>query len=271
MAANPSATASPFPLRKQHRALIWQLTKRDVFGRYRGASLGVVWSILTPFLLLGVYTIAFGEILKARWPGVNGTTDFALMLFVGLTLHAFMAECMIRAPSLIVSNTNYVKKVVFPLEILPWPVVFSGLFHLSMNMLVFVAAIWLVKGLLVWTIILLPIVVLPLVLMVLGTIWLLSSLGTYLRDIGQLMGPLTTALLFLSSAIVPVGSLPEKYRGIFQANPLTLIIDQARAVTLLGNPPNWPALATYTSIALAFCIVSYALFRKLKGGFADVL
>lgn len=271
MAVNPSANAGPFPIRKQHRALIWQLAKRDVFGRYRGASLGVVWSILTPFLLLGVYTIAFGEILKARWPGVNGTTDFALMLFVGLTLHAFMAECMIRAPSLIVSNTNYVKKVVFPLEILPWPVIFSGLFHLSMNMLVFFVALWLVKGVLTWTVVLLPVVVLPLVLMVLGAIWLLSSLGTYLRDIGQLMGPLTTALLFLSSAIVPVESLPERYRGIFLANPLTLIIDQARAVTIFGELPDWNALIVYSMIALVFSIASYSLFRKLKGGFADVL
>lgn len=271
MIANQPVYAWPLPVQRQHRSLVWELAKRDVFGRYRGASLGVVWSILNPFLMLVVYTVAFGEILRARWPGVEGSVDFALILFVGLSIHAFFAECITRAPTLVSSNTNYVKRIVFPLEVLPWPVVLSGLFHLMMNMLVFLAAVWALKGYVFATALMLPLVILPLVPMVLGAIWLLSALGTYLRDISQLMGPFATAMLFLSSAIIPVDSLPDVYRGIFRANPLTIIIDQARLVTLYGQAPDWAALMVYSVFALLFCLGGYLLFRRLRGGFADVL
>lgn len=255
----------------RYRTLVLDLAKRDIFGRYRGASLGILWSILSPFLMLAVYTLAFGEILKSRWPGVEGTLDFSVILFAGLIIHGFFAECLMRAPSLLVGNVNYVKRIVFPLEVLPWPMMLSALFHLGMNFLVFVVGVLLVRGGLPWTIVFLPLVILPLAMVALGVGWLLAALGVYLRDIGQLVAPLSTALLFLSSAIIPVETLPEKYQVVFKLNPLTLIIDQARAVALQGQLPDIGALGLYTTGAMIWCMVTYACFQKVRGGFADVL
>jgi lipopolysaccharide transport system permease protein len=263
--------AAPIPLLATHRGLVLELAKREIFGRYRGANLGVAWAIFSPFLMLAVYTMAFGEILGSRWPGVETTGAFVLVLFIGLSIHSFFAECITRAPALIFANANYVKKVVFPLEILPWPVVLSALFHLALNICVLLVGVWLVEGSVHATALLLPVVLLPLLPVVVGAMWLLSAVGTYVRDIAQVMPPAATAFLFLSSAIVPVQAVPEKYRAVFHANPLTLIIDQARIVVLNGEGPNYLSLAVYTLVALGFSVVSFAIFRRLRGGFADVL
>jgi lipopolysaccharide transport system permease protein len=261
----------PIPFRAAHRALVLELAKREIFGRYRGANLGVVWAILSPFLMLAVYTMAFGEILGSRWPGAGTTGGFVLMLFIGLSIHGFFAECITRAPSLIFANANYVKKVVFPLEVLPWPVVLSALFHLALNVVVLFVGVWIVKGYLYATALWLPVVLLPLLPVVVGAVWLLSALGTYMRDIAQVMPPVSTALLFLSSAIVPVQAVPEGYRWAFEANPLTLIIDQARDVVLMGRAPDLSSLSAYAVWAMVFAGLAFALFRRLRGGFADVL
>lgn len=231
----------------------------------------MIWSLLNPFMMLLIYTLAFGSILRARWPGADSTGDFALILFVGIAIHGFFAECVGRAPTLVTSNANYVTRIIFPLDILPWPVLVSGLFHFAMNLLVFICGVAIVKGSLPSTIVLLPLVVMPLALVILGGLWLLSSLGTFLRDIGQLVGPLLTAMLFLSSAIVPVDAIPQSYRWIFELNPLTLVIDQARNVALYGVSPDWGALGIYTGISLLFCCGSYLVFGRLRRGFADVL
>lgn len=209
--------------------------------------------------------------MRARWPGADTTGDFALILFVGLAIHGLFAECVSRAPTLITSNANYVTRIVFPLDILPWPVLASGLFHFAMNLLVFIGGVMLVKESLPPTVFLLPVVIMPLTLVILGALWLLSSLGTFLRDIGQLIGPLLTAMLFLSSAIVPIDAIPQSYRLIFELNPLTLIIDQARNVALYGISPNWHSLGIYTVLAFLFCFASYLIFGRLRRGFADVL
>jgi lipopolysaccharide transport system permease protein len=256
----------------RHRSLVFELTKREILGRYRGASIGLLWSVVSPFLMLMVYTLAFGYVMKGRWPGADGsTTNFALIMFVGLITHGFFAECITRAPQLIVSNTSYVKKVIFPLETLTWSMTLSALFHLFMNVLVLLLLkVFLHEGL-SWTVLLLPIVVLPLVILAIGVGWVLSALGVYLRDISQFVGVLSSAMLFLSSAIVPVNSLPEKYRWVFMVNPLTLIINQAREIVLWGRLPDWSALAVYTVLAVAVFAGGYRFFQKMRGGFADVL
>jgi len=234
--------------------------------------MGLLWSLISPFLMLLVYTLAFGSIMKGRWPGASGsTTDFALILFVGLTVHGFFAECFIRAPQLIVSNTGYVKRVVFPLDILVWSMTFSALFHLAMNMVVLLILYACLKGGLQPTAMLLPLVLLPLVILTAGVCWMVSALGVYLRDIGQIAGVVATAMLFLSSAIIPMESVPESYRIIFELNPLTFIINQAREVVIWGRMPDWAGLGIYTVIALAIALMGHAVFNKLRKGFADVL
>lgn len=262
----------PFKAWLRHRSLTMEMTRRDVLGRYRGASFGLLWSLISPFMMLVVYTLAFGYILRARWPGTTGdTADFAMLLFMGLIVHGFFAECLTRAPSLIAGNPNLVKKIVFPLDILPWTIVMSAFFHALMNTIVFVLLNLLLRGELHLTVLLWPIVLLPLMFLTLGTVWLLSSLSVFLRDIGQVTGVLATAMLFLSSAIIPVETLPERYKVVFYLNPLTFIIDQAREVAFWGRLPDWSGLGLYTLGALVFAYVGFAVFQKTRRGFADVL
>lgn len=262
----------PFDAWLLHRSLTWEMTKRDVLGRYRGASFGLLWSLISPFFMLLIYTLAFGYLLKARWPGTSGNmADFAMLLSLGLIVHGFLAECLNRSPMLIVSNANLVKRIVFPLQILPWTIMLSALFHALANSLVFMVLNFALRGELVPTLPLLPLVLVPLAIAALGVGWLVSALSVFLRDIAQVTGVLTTALLFLSSAIVPVSTLPESYQWVFRANPLTFIIDQAREVAFWGRMPDWSGLCLYAAGALVFAYLSHALFQKLRRGFADVL
>ena len=262
----------PFDAWLSHRSLTWEIAKRDVLGRYRGASFGLLWSLISPFFMLLIYTLAFGYLLKSRWPGTNGDiADYSMLLFIGLIVHGFFAECLNRAPTLIVSSPNLVKRIVFPLQVLPWMMVLSALFHTIANSLVYVVLNFLLRGELGPTMLLLPLVVSPLAVAALGVGWLLSSLSVFLRDIGQVTGVLAMAMLFLSSAIVPVDSLPENYQWLFRLNPLTFIIDQAREVAFWGRMPNWIGLGLYAMGALLFAYFGYAVFQKTRRGFADVL
>jgi len=273
MAPTPLLTlGGPFSAWTRHRSLTLELSRRDILGRYRGASFGLLWSLISPFLMLVVYTLAFGYILKARWPGTSGNTaDFAMLLFLGLVTHGFFAECLVRAPALISGNVNLVKKIVFPLEVLPWTVVLSAMFHAMTNMMVFVVLNFLLRGEIHLTLLLWPFVLLPLAFVALGTIWLLSSLSVFLRDIAQITGVLATAMLFLSSAIIPVETLPDSYQAIFSLNPLTFIIDQTRQVAFWGRAPDWLGLMTYLLGAMLFAYLAFAVFQKTRRGFADVL
>ncbi|WP_313283659.1 ABC transporter permease [Stenotrophomonas indicatrix] len=264
--------AGPLDALLRHGSLTWELARRDILGRYRGASFGLLWSLISPFLMLVIYTLAFGYILKSRWPGTSGNmADFAMLLFVGLIVHGFFAECLTRAPTLITGNTNLVKRIVFPLQVLPWTMVFSALFHAFTNTIVFVVLNLVVRGELHATVLLLPFVYVPLAIGLLGVGWLLSSLSVFLRDITQITGVLATAMLFLSSAIVPVETLPPKYQFVFMLNPLTFIINEARDVAFWGRQPDWIGLAIYTAGATIFAFIGYVVFQKTRRGFADVL
>lgn len=262
----------PFAAWLRHRSLTIELTRRDILGRYRGANFGLLWSLISPFLMLAIYTLAFGYVMKARWPGTSGNTaDFAMLLFLGLLTHGFFAECLTRSPTLISGNANLVKKIVFPLDVLPWTVVLSALFHTFTNAAVYMLLNLLLRDELHATVLLLPLVLAPLALVALGMVWLVSSLSVFLRDIAQVTGVVATAMLFLSSAIVPVQTLPVHYQRIFELNPLTFIIDQARQVAYWGHLPDWQGLLIYTAGALLFAYAGFAVFQKTRRGFADVL
>lgn len=262
----------PFNALGKYRSLTIELSKREILGRYRGASFGLLWSLLSPFLMLMVYTFAFGSVMKARWPQeAGGGHSFAMILFVGLIVHGFFSECFTRAPTLITSNVSYVKRVVFPLDILPWQIMLSALFHAGMNLVVFALLIMTMEGSLSWTFFLVPLVFVPLIFISLGLSWIFSALGVYLRDISQVTGVLSTAALFMSSALVPVKTLPSNYQAIFSLNPLTFIIDQAREVMLSNHLPDWLGLLQYSAGGLVFMYVGYILFSATRKGFADVL
>jgi lipopolysaccharide transport system permease protein len=255
-----------------HRSLVMELAKREVLGKYRGATFGLLWSLISPFMMLCVYTFAFGNVLKSRWPTVpSGKSDFALILFVGLIVHGFFAECLMRAPTLITNNANFVKKLVFPLDIMPWPMVLSTLFHLAMNFLVFFGLKLFSDGALAAHSLLLPVVLAPLVLLTLGVSWFLAALGVYFRDVVQVTTVLSTALFFLSSAIIPENAIPVKYRFLFDINPLTFIINQARNVVLWDVSPNWFGLGVYSLVAVVLAYLGRWWFCMTREGFADVL
>lgn len=264
--------ALPFAALSRHFSLTSELSKRDVLGRYRGASFGLLWSLISPFLMLMVYTFAFGTIMKGRWPQIEaGHTQFSIILFAGLIVHGFFAECLGKSVGLIVGNPNFVKKVIFPLDILPWPMVFSALFHTFMNLIVFMVLRLIMDGDLAWTTIMFPLVMLPLVVFTLGISWFMAAAGVYFRDLGQITGVIATAMLFLSSALMPVESVSEKYRWVIQLNPLTFIIDQARNVLLWGQYPDWLGLGIYSLASLAVFYAGHAFFVATRRGFADVI
>lgn len=249
------------------------MTKRDVVGRYKGSILGLAWSFFNPVLMLTVYTFVFSVVFKARWSldGDESKTQFAVTLFVGMIVHGLFAEAINRAPSLAFSNVNYVKKVVFPLEILPVTTMGAALFHSLVSIGVFLAAFAIFNGYLHLTAAFIPIVLLPLVILTIGLAWILASLGVFLRDVGQTIGIVTTVMMFLSPVFYPVTALPEKFRPFIMVNPLTFIIEQAREVLIWGRSPDWSGLGVYTLVAIIVAWAGYAWFQKTRNGFADVL
>lgn len=265
-------TRAPFSALLQYRDLTRELVARDILGRYRGASFGLLWSLLGPLMMLVIYTVALGEILGARWVQASETeVPFGIVLFLGIMVHGFFAECLSRAPRLMVDNANYVKRVVFPLHVLPWTVMLSAGFHLLANLVVFAVLCALIVGTVSPWLVLAPLVLLPLALLGVAVGWLLSSLAVYIRDISQAIPVLVTALLFLSSAIVPVETLPPHFQVVFKLNPLTFFIDQVREVALWGRPPDWAGLAWRGLASVVVLYLAYAWFRVSSRGFADVL
>lgn len=257
----------------RNRQLIMQMTRREVVGRYKGSALGLVWSFLNPVFMLAVYTFVFSVVFKARW-GIDGDeskTQFAVVLFVGMIVHGLFAEVLNRAPGLILSNVSFVKKVVFPLDILPIIAMGAALFHTFVSLLVLLTAVVIFNGYLHWTAVFTPLVLMPLVILTLGLAWMLASLGVFLRDVGQTVGIITTVMLFLAPIFYPVTALPEEIRPWIMANPLTFIIEQAREVLILGRMPNWTGLGIYSLAATLVAWAGYAWFQKTRKGFADVL
>jgi lipopolysaccharide transport system permease protein len=254
------------------RSLILHMVRREVAGRYRGSALGMLWALLTPLLMLAVYTFVFGTVFRTRWVETSATApDFAILLFTGLILFQLFSEVVNRAPRLIIDNVNYVKKVVFPLEILPVVALGVALFHGAVSLIVLFAFILAFTGSLAPTALLLPIVWLPFLLFTLGLAWLLASLGVYFRDISQLLNTIVTALLFLSPIFYPSTALPEWLRPYLFLNPLTLPIEQTRDVLIWGRAPDAAAFMRYAVVTIIVAWLGYVWFQGTRKGFADVL
>ncbi|SMG01310.1 O-antigen export system permease protein RfbD [Burkholderia singularis] len=248
------------------------MAQREVIGRYRGSIVGLAWSFFTPVLMLTVYTFFFSVVFKARWGTASDDKSmFAVVLFVGLILHGLLAECINRAPTLILANVNYVKKVVFPLEILPIVALGSALFHSAISLLVLLTAELLFLKTLPWTAVVFPLVLLPLLLASLGLAWFLSALGVYVRDISQITGVLTSVLMFLSPVFYPVSNLPSEYQSLIKLNPLTFIIEEGRNTLIFGHLPDWNLWLINMFGALAILWFGFWWFQRTRKGFADVL
>lgn len=256
----------------RNRSLIGASIKREVFGRYRGSFLGIFWSFFNPLLMLAIYTFVFGTVLKTRWGTEGGSSvEFALVLFAGLMIFNLFAESINRAPNLIVSNPNFVKKIVFPLEILPYVVIGSAVFHLLISLGVWVLAYVVFYGVPPATVVYFPLAILPFLIFILGLSWMLASLGVFLRDVSQFIGIVITAMMFLSPVFYPASALPEGYRPLLYLNPLTPAIEYSRDVLYWGKQPDFTLLAVYLLGAALFAWLGFVWFQKTRKGFADVI
>ena len=258
----------------RNRQLIAQMTKREIVGRYKGSVFGLTWSFFNPVFMLAIYTFVFSEIFKSRWTGASAEeskTQFAVVLFVGMIVLGLFNEVLNRASGLIVNNANYVKKVVFPIELLPVIAVATTLFHSLISLAVLLVAFLAFNSYLNWTLVFMPLVLLPLVILSTGLAWILASLGVFLRDVGQTISIFTTVLMFLSPVFYPVTAVPDRFRPFILANPLTFIIEQAREVLIWGHLPDFAGLAVYTIVAFGVAWIGFAWFQFTRKGFADVL
>lgn len=256
----------------RHKDLLIALIKREIIGRYRGSYIGIAWSFINPLFMLAVYTFVFGFIFKAKWhSGAESKIEFALALFAGLIVFNIFSECLNNAPDLITSNANYVKKVIFPIEILPLVSCASAMFHHFVSL-----AMWLIffsigVGTPTAATLLLPIIIFPLLLLTIGLSWFISSIGVYVRDLTQFIRMATTVLLYLSPVFYSVSTLPENYRHLMYLNPVTPVIEQARDALMLGKLPDPAAYAISFFVNAIIAFAGFAWFQKTRKGFADVL
>ena len=255
----------------QRRELLQLLSSRDILQRYRGSLGGLLWALLTPLLLLSVYTAVFSGIFQARWGDSSDPLEFALQLFVGLSVHGLMADCFSRAPALLIHNSNYVKRVVFPLPLLPLSTVVAALFNFLLSVAVLVVFYIAIQHAVPWGVLWLPVIVLPYALLLLGGCDVLAAVGVYVRDIAQVMSLVITILLFASPVFYPASMLPPALQGVFQLNPLTVIIEQLRATILHQQLPDWGVLALYSVVAVALLQLGVWVFAQLSKEAADVL
>ncbi len=270
-AINPARIANSL---WRYRALIWSLTRRELSQRYRGSFLGALWTFIVPLFMLLIYTFVFGVIFKARWQATGPETptgEFALILFAGMTPFNLFSEVANRSPTLIVNMTTYVKKVVFPLEILPVVAVGAALINSFVSVGLLVIANLIIMHTFSWAIVFLPLAYLPLLLLSLGVGWFLSSLGVYVRDIAQGIGIVVQILFFLTPIVYPITAVPAGLQTILSINPLTFIADSFRQSVLWSQQLDWTAFAAWTVAMAVFAAAGFAWFLKTRKGFADVL
>lgn len=269
----PSSLLSMFSSTWKHKELILKMTHREIIGRYRGSMIGLAWSFFNPLLMLTVYTFVFSVVFNAKWgtEASDSKGEFAVILFTGMIIFNIFSECVNRAPGLMIANANYVKKIVFPLEVVPWVALGNAIFHALISLVILLLAQLLIIGHIPWTIITLPVVLLPFMASLMGAMWILAAVGVYIRDLGQLMGVITTVLMFTSPLFFPLSSLPEAMQPYLALNPLAYFIEETRSVVIFGNLPSLRAFALASCFSLLLLGIGYSFFQKTRKGFADVL
>lgn len=259
----------------RYRGLLGHLVYREVHGRVTGSMLGMGWLVLQPLLLLAMYTLVFGVFMKSRW-GAQGDdiAYFALALFPGLLVFNIFAECVNRAPTLVLQNPNYVKKVVFPLELLIVPVLAGALVQFGIGFSLWLVLVLVLQGGVGWGLLLVPLVLLPFVLLVAGLCWALAAMGVYFRDLGNLVPLASQVLMFLSPVLYPISNVPQSVRSALYLNPLTLVVEAVRAAGLDTGSATLvlpEGFGLYLLAALMVAWLGIRLFRGLRPGFADMV
>jgi lipopolysaccharide transport system permease protein len=257
---------------RNHKAIVFQMAKRDMIERYRGSIFGFLWSLFNPILMLLVYTFVFSVVFNAKWPGSGGgSVEYAVNTFVGMIVFSMFSESLSRAPSLVLQNANLVKKVVFPLEVLPWVTLASSVFHALVNYLVLLVFVLFIKGSLVPTAILFPLVIVPVALLALGLSWFLSSIGVFFRDMSHTVALLVSVWMFVSPIFYPLSAVPAEIRRVFEINPLAGLIEGGRSLALLGVVPDLSGYLWVSALSAAVAWAGLWWFMRTKHTFADVL
>lgn len=255
-----------------NRKLIKRLIIRDVQAKYKSTMLGLLWVVAMPLFMLSVYALVFGSILKAKWPNSSDSEfEFAIILYCGLIIFTIFSEFLSRAPNLILENVNYVKKVIFPLEILPIVSLGSVLFQALISYSILLLFCLFYYGSIHLSVILLPVILLPFLILLSGLGWFFAALGVFMRDIGQIVTVAVTALMFISPLFFPINALPESIQPYIYLNPIAFIIEQMREVIIWGHMPDWYGLLIYLLVSMLVTLVGYFFFIKTRKGFADVL
>ena len=258
----------------EHRTLIKQLLVREISARYRGSILGVVWSLVTPILMLCIFTFVFKYIFNARWSvqaDDGSDLNFAMVLFLGLLVHGMISDILTRSPGMILTNVNFVKKVIFPLETLTWVVLLSTLFNFVIGFCLLLGFVYIELHHIPLTTLLMPVILAPYVFMLLGISWILAAFGVYVRDIQQLSGTLATFLLFLSPVFYSITILPESLQRLILFNPISVVVEASRSVVIYGQHPDYTTLIIYSVISITIACLGFTLFQRMRRGFADVV
>lgn len=255
----------------EYRHLLKQLVIRDISGRYKGSIFGKAWAFFYPLMNLCLYGIVFGIILKPRWPNVEDPIQFSLILFTGLLVFNFFSECITRSPSLIISNANYVKKVVFPIEILPLVSIGSALFHMLLGFLAWVIISFYFGAKFTLCILYFPLIIAPLILLTAGISWFLAAVGVFIRDINQVLSLMVQCFLYLGPILYPREVLPENIRWFMLLNPITIPVEQLHNLLNFGIHPDFLSLTEYGLFSVIICILGRIFFDLTKRDFADVI
>ena len=254
-------------------ALLKVLIERDIKGRYKGSIFGMTWTMINPLMMLSIYTLIFSQVFNARWGSsidTNNTTQFSLNLFCGLIVFNIFSECATRATTIITSNPNYIKKVVFPIHILGAVVTGSALIHGLISTIIIIIALVIAKGYVGATVLFLPIVMLPFMLGCLGMTWILSTIGVFMKDITQIMNALVSMMMFISPIFYPTSALPEKIRWLTLVNPLSYSIETIREVIIEERIPsagNWMIQIAVGMFAAQLGFVVLEKARKYVGDY----
>ncbi|MEA2756924.1 MAG: lipopolysaccharide transport system permease protein [Aliidongia sp.] len=255
----------------RNRLLLRRLGGREIAAKTRSTLLGGFWLVMAPLFMLSVYSFVFTQIFSARWGSSGSGADAPLMIFAGMIVLGIFAECLARAPGLVLENPTYVKKVVFPLEILPWSALAGASVAVGVGLVLLLLAQIVLHGPPPVTALLLPLPFLPLALFILGFSWFLASLGVFLRDLKQAMGIVVSALTFAAPVFYPIEAVPESFRSWLYLNPVTLGVEELREILFNGTVPDALSWLAYLGLGWVTAMVGLWWFRRTRKGFADVL
>lgn len=263
----------PFSVMIHNRDLLGQTLKREISQKYRGSYLGILWNFVQPMIMMLVYSFVFGVVFKAKWDmqASNSDTEFAVILFVGISVYSVFTEAIMIAPTLITANANYVKKVIYPLEILSMVGIGSSLVQLAFNVALILLSRIIVIKTMDFFVLLFPLVLLPLLMLTLGLSWLLSAIGVFLKDMRQIASIITLVFGYATPVFFPITAVPEKLRWVMEINPMTAIVNNARNVLVFGRDPDWGALFAVYVVSYIVMMAGFRFFKKVKPGFADAM